>query len=376
MGGRQLAMSTRPAIDIHELGAMLRDRAGELAPELLPNGVRRGNLWRASGIADTGQSESLGVNLSGPRIGIWTDWGVAKGSPEHSGDMLSLAALVKFGGELKRAIPWARAYLGLDALDPRQFATERAKVAQRAAGRDNEAKRRAEWMRRHAISLFIDPRAVVPIVDTPAELYLAGRGIDLSVLGRVSRSLGYHPAVRCTEAGNAELPAMIARVIDGSGRQIATHRTWIEPAPGGLWRKASLAEPKKAMGAVVGGYIPLSKGGQEMTLQKIPAGTPIAVSEGIEDGMTVACACPELRVIAAVWLSNMANLPIPPQAGRVTIIGQNDAPGSDADNTLRKVVATLSGRGLEVAIARPPSGVKDANDLAGGELVGEQMGAA
>nr|WP_243848034.1 toprim domain-containing protein [Sphingomonas oligoaromativorans] len=152
---------------------------------------------------------------------------------------------------------------------------------------------------------------------------------------------------------------------------MAAHRTWIEPnADGYLWRKARLAEPKKVLGAFEGGYIPLWKGEHAVPLHRLPAGVPIAVSEGIEDGLTVACACPELRVIAAISLANIANIPLPPNGrdGRpgnpVTIIAQNDPPGSQAAKALERVVMKLIERGAQVAVARPPQGVKDANDLA------------
>lgn len=366
-------MSAPQLIDIGELATLLDQRVGTLAPELLPNGKKRGNLWRTGSIEDE-PGESLAVNLSGAYPGKWTDFSADKGARDRSGDMLTLVALVHFGGDRRRACDWARSYLGLDTLDPQRIATVRAEATRRQVSADKEAKRKAEWMRRKAQALFIPEAGCVPIENSPAELYLASRGIDLSLLARSPRALGFHPAVWNEEA-KADLPCMLARILDAHGNHIATHRTWIEPDPAGhLWRKARLVNAKMALGAFTGGYIPLWKGESRVSLHKIPTGLPIAVSEGIEDGLTIACACPDLRVIAAVSLSNIANLPIPPNgpdgapSNRVTIVGQRDAQGSQADLALKSVVAKLTDRGVDVFLALPLEGFKDANDVLAGVI--------
>lgn len=354
-------MSGAP-IEVGELARMLDARAADLAPELLPNGRREGAYWASGNIADD-RGSSLKVNLSGPHQGWWTDFSLSRGERGHSGDMLKLVALVRFGGELRDAIAWAKSTLGLDGLNPGRLATVRAEASQRAQDAEREAIAQAERRRRVAHGLFIGGAS---IVDTPAEIYLAGRGIDLSLLGRAPNALRFNPLVWCEEAGK-QLPAMLAAIVDEAGIHVGTHRTWIEPDDeSGLWRKALLDTPKKALGGFLGGFIPLWKGADRNPLPRIAAGTPIAVSEGIEDGLTVACACPELRVVASVSLSNIGNLPVPAQAGPVTIVGQRDAPGSPAARALQAVVQQLQARGATVRVAMPPEGVKDANDLARG----------
>lgn len=364
-------------ISIGELARMLDQHAASLAPELLPNGRREGVFWRTSNVSDvpTG-SYSLAVNLSGPRIGMWTDFGAAKGAADRSGDMLTLVAVTRFGGNRGDACKFARRYLGIDSgEDPWTIATRKAEVTRIQKNADEEAKRKAEHMRRLALAMYLDPRAV-PIEDTPAELYLAGRGIDLSLLerdgqARSPRSLKFHPAVLNKEMGR-DLPCLIAAVVDMDGNHIATHRTWIEPAPGGLWRKAQLENAKMCLGSFHHGFIPLWKGSSDKPLPRMPIEMPIAMSEGIEDGLTVACAVPELRVIAAVTLGNMAAIDLPrapegESAGALTIIGQRDKPGSQADRALHSAIRHHQKAGREVRLALPPEGVKDANDLARAE---------
>ncbi len=342
---------------------MLDARASSLAPELLPNGRREGPFWCTSNVSDvkTG-SYSLKVNLTG-NVGLWTDFGAARSAPDRGGDMLKLVALNKFGGDIGEALKWARSWLGLDNLDPGRLATERARVSRIQKRQEEEARAKAEKMRRLAQALFIDPRAV-PIPGTPAEAYLSGRGIDLRRLGRAPRALKYHPAVFNKEAGQ-ELPCLIARVQDMAGNHVATHRTWIKPDGSG---KADLENAKMCLASFMGGYIPLWKGHSQEPLHRALAGKPVGMSEGIEDGLTVACFKPELRVIAAVTLGNMAAIELPDTSAGLIIIGQRDKPGSQAERALGSAIAFQQARGHEVRLALPPEGVKDFNDFARGCL--------
>ena len=355
----------RPA-DLDVLIAELNKRADALAKWLLPNGRQEGKFWSTSNISDAKSGTySFKVNTE---TGTWADYAKQRGERGATGDMLELVSLVRYGGRKGDAIAWARSTLGYDTLDPERLATIRAEHQRTARQASQKAVQRAEWIQRKARGLFFDKRCT-SIIDSPAELYLASRAIDLSLIGRVSNALGFHPAVLNTETGR-ELPAFIARVLNGAGQHVATHRTWIEPEPHGrLWRKATLDEPKKVLGSHVGHYIPLNKGECRETLAQIRPGVPIAVSEGKEDGLTAACAVPELRVLCAIAGANIANLPLPDawiadSASVLTIIAQNDAPGSDGARTLEKVIEQLDRRGIRVAIARPDPAFKDANDVA------------
>ena len=115
---------------------------------------------------------------------MWTDFAAGEGTRERSGDMLKLAALVMFGGDLGSAVKWAISTLGLDDLDPRRLATKRAEAAAKAKTADEDAARKAEKMRRIAMGIWVGG---APIEGTPAELYLASRGIDLALLDEMPR---------------------------------------------------------------------------------------------------------------------------------------------------------------------------------------------
>ncbi|MDX3883593.1 MAG: toprim domain-containing protein [Sphingomonas sp.] len=387
MRGGDPDLARRRLEEVRVIAARLNERARSLAPELLPNGRLDGAHWRCGNVAgDHGQS--LCVDVDGPMIGHWRDFAACTGMTDAAGDMLDLVAAVRFGGRKKDAIAWARSWLGMDDLDPARLATERAQLRERQRSASLEAQAKAEKMLRLARGLFLPPGrgqgGAVPIPGTPADAYLAARGILIERMEVADRNgelrrhapgaLAFHPAVICNQAGaGVRLPAMIARILDGEGQHVATHRTWLAEGADGRWRKAPVPDPKKTIGryqdARGGAYIPLWKGVCRKTLAEIDAGTDVYVSEGIEDGLSVALMRPELRVIAAVALSNMGNIVLPPQAGRLVVIRQNDASDSKAAAALEKAIARQQARGREVAAICPPPEFKDFNDW----LMGKTM---
>lgn len=387
-------MATEPAraadrlAELQVICAKLNAMARTLGPELLSNGHWEGNLWRCGDLAN-----NPGQSLCVFPDGRWIDFSACEGMADYSGDMLDLVALVNFGGRKKDAIAWARMILGLDSGDPDSIARERAKIHAKAESETKQRERDAERRKGQAIALFLDKRAV-PIEGTPAEEYLLARGVDLAAIGGGSRALAYHPAVYNHET-KQELPALIARVLDAGGQHVATHRTWLAFERGLRWWKAPLETAKMALGSFGGGYIPLWKGTCARTLAKIDQGTDVYVSEGIEDGLSVACARPACRVIAAIALSNIGNIVLPPQAGRMVILAQRDGDAErlqqmlergepmtksagflSAEVALQTSIARQQERGRTVAIALPPAGVKDWNELAQRDAREQRLGVA
>src|SRR5947208_7143154 len=110
-------------VDIGVIVSMLADRVPALCAELLPAGAREGHHWRIGNLAGE-PGRSMGVNLA---TGLWRDWG----DGEKGGDALDLVAKVLFRGDKRRAIQWARAWLGLDSADPASFEQHRREVVKR-----------------------------------------------------------------------------------------------------------------------------------------------------------------------------------------------------------------------------------------------------
>lgn len=354
-----------PLADIGTICDALNARASSLAPELLPNGMRDGRHWKTSSVDDvkTGRY-SLVVDLDGPQCGHWRDFGGARPG-EDKGDMLDLVRLRKCGGDNIAAIGWAKDFLGITNGDGRTFEKMRQESAARAQRASQQAEIDTAKRRDKAKGLYL---SAVPLNQDGAEpvvAYLAERAIDLRRLGKAPGALRYHGECWNKEHGGP-LPAMVACIMSLAGEQLGTHRTWISfepPGRNGRWVKnPRLVDAKMTYGPSNGGHIPVWKGEHACPLRDIPPGTDVYCSEGIEDGLSIAMADPKRRVISAVSLSKLGALELPEQMGRLIVIGQNDAPGSAAIDSLERCIGELQAKGRRVAIIYPPVPYKDFNE--------------
>jgi hypothetical protein len=330
-----------------DLARMLAAQATDLVHELLPTGKRAGAEWRCGDLSGKA-GQSLAVRLSGARAGVWSDFATGE-----RGDALDLVAAVLFGGDVKAAMAWAQRWLGLENGLPVPATTRRVPATLKVRD-DAEARAR----RRKALALFSS--AIPSIAGTPVEAYLAARSIPLRNLGRVPAALRFHPTCFNAEAGQP-MPAMLASITGGGGDMIAIHRTWLAQDAMGIWRKAALATPKKVMGGFVGGAIRLWRGGSGMPLDRAPQGEAVALAEGIETALSVAVVMPELRVMAAVSVGNLANVVLPSAVGTVILCADDDGDNAASAAALDRAVSTFVAQGRDVRIALPPSG-KDFND--------------
>jgi hypothetical protein len=362
-GGNQSGPSAR------EIEAALRRRAGDLAYKLLPKGRQSacGRFWEAGSVGGEGaigKNGSLKVNLKDDS-GLWNDFSAPAGTDEAGGDMLQLIAAVLFGGwsrdgAKKDAIDWAKSWLGWDDLEPGRLNIIRRDAIVREAVANQASEQALAAKRKKAAALW---HGSVPIAGTPAFTYLVGRGIDFGKLGRIPNSLRYLPDAWCPER-RGKYPAMIACIMALGGELLGVHRTFLDVSGGkfGPVGKARVENAKLSLGHYRGGCIPLSKGASRATLREIAAGTPVYCSEGIEDGLTVAMALPEARVVAGVALANIGGLDLPAQAGPLVLIGQNDPIGSKAVEALEGAIARQQAAGRAVQVIFPAPQFKDFND--------------
>jgi hypothetical protein len=390
------ARSAPNSISPREIETALQQRVDSLVPELLPAARADGRFW-VVGSVDGEPGQTLKINRSGARQGCWTDFNAGAHPDARSGDMLKLIAIVRFGGWSQdgakaKSIGWAKSWLGWDSLDPDRLETVRREAVARAAANDAaaaeelKAKRtQAEWLWNGAIPIARVERresGFLIVQRTPAFDYLAARlpGFEALVLarGRVPGSLRYRPDVWCRER-RGKHPAMIACIMGlNDGSLLGVHRTyldisrWDHATRRGPVSKAKVENPKLSLGHYAGGCIPLWKGASPATLREIPAGTAVYASEGIEDGLSVALAAPELRVVAGVALANLGALALPEQAGELVLIGQNDPIGSKAVDAFERVVARQQAAGRRVRLMFPKPEYKDFND----QLLGKPIAAA
>lgn len=335
--------------EAREIASRLASRIMALVQELLPHGERDGHEWKAGSVAGE-RGRSLSVHLTGSKAGVWADF-----SSDERGDALDLVAAVLFRGELRDAIAWALDWLGLEQGPRPEERRREPPPAEDSDGAEEEDARRKNALRIFAYG------SEASLAGTPAAEYLAGRGIDLALLGRQPRALRFHPQLYNRES-STHWPALVAAVSNAAGDHVATHRTWLAKRDG-KWRKAPLRDAKMSIGTVRGGCIRLWRGASGKALKDAPEGEAVAIAEGIETALSVAIACPELRVLAAVSLANMAAVELPPAIGRVILCADND-PGNDkAQAQLQRAIAVHQAAGRDVHVAMPDVAGADWNDI-------------
>lgn len=323
-------------VDFAEIVASLQARPLQVAQVYAPGGhVERGQYWALNpGRADR-RIGSFHVTLTGVHAGRWRDHATAEG-----GDMLDLIQLAR-GCDRRAALDEAKRFLGLAEETSAQrelrrrhderLARERAEAAERDAA--EVARKRA---RAHALWLRCEP----DLIRTPVAEYLRGRGVGIERLGRTPHAIRYHPdlAYRHVDNETGEIfegryPAMVTAIYgphqaDGQTAFWGAHRTWLARGRDGRWGKAPVPKPKKVTGSALGGYIRLwtglgPRGGKGARLAAARPGEAVYVTEGIEDGLTVAVLKPEVRVAVAVSLGNLREMVLPPGLD-VVMVRDND----------------------------------------------------
>lgn len=188
---------------IPEVVHLLASGIDALVSELLPAARREGQEWVIGSPAGE-PGRSMAIHRRGPKAGIWRDFAGAEG-----GDALSLIQACR-RCSIAEALRWAEAWVGLDH-GPCQ-----SSLVTHAPGSppDEDAEKR----RRRAQQLWLAARP--RLRDTPAELYLLGRGIGLRQLGRQPRALRYHPALVEPETGRF-CPALVAAIVNDEGASLA-----------------------------------------------------------------------------------------------------------------------------------------------------------
>ncbi|PZQ99918.1 MAG: hypothetical protein DI533_04610 [Cereibacter sphaeroides] len=278
---------------------------------------------------------SFCIHLSGPKIGRWNDYATG-----DFGDVLDLIGL-SLGLNASDQVREARAFLGLEVETPeirvaRAKAIERAKLQRQASEREQAAE--AERRAKQAEGLYLS--AEPDLFGTPVQYYLAARRIALGELAHPPGALRYHAAVGYhreetdPETGEVittrmRLPAMVASIVNGKGRIVACHRTYLAIGASGIWGKANLPDVKKVLGDYRGGSIRLSsgigsRGGKAVPLAQCPPGSRVVIGEGIETCLSAMLCWPAERVLAAVSLANMAAVELPRNVAEVVLLSDND----------------------------------------------------
>lgn len=310
--------------DLDAIVARLRDTAASWVPQHFPNGRREGDVLRLANIRGDPprKNGSCVIALQGEHAGEWFDF---------DGNL---------GGGVLNTLEQAN---GLTARDPYAYAADIAGWSPEAPLRreppppvrqERDAKQEMEIIRSRA----------VPLASTLGETYLSGRGLIVD-----PQDLLYHADLAHWEAKTG-FPALIGIVRDRADGMVALHRTYLRH-DGTV--KADVQNPRKMLGRVAGGAVRLAPIGEDGIL---------ALGEGIETALAVMTACPGLPVWAALSATNLEQVALPPQAGHVIVIADNDASGAGR-HAAEACARRLSHEGRRVAIAMPPRQGDDFNDV-------------
>lgn len=309
-----------------EIAAALRRTRPDWLPRVYPNGkVENGTFFL--GNADGEAGRSLPIPLA-----VGKGEALADFAGGFQGDDLDLYARGR-RLELSEAMAEAASFLGLGG-GPSHRANG-AGSAQPKAPTDVEKAETSHRLWRRAVT------------DSDAlDRYLTDvRGIPKPV-GGWPDAVRFHPDAPYGFAAGRHLPALLMPKSDRAGRICGLHAVFLKPGGSG---KADVSPSKKSFGA--GGVVIVRASGET-----------VLACEGPEDALSLAVAVPDAAVVCtagAGTLHRVANH-LPPETKRVVLVADRDAAGHAG---AEKAAAMIHNAGVSVAIALPPEGVKDVNDL-------------
>lgn len=304
---------------------------------------------------------SFRICIKGAKQGVWCEF-----ASNERGDPIDLINYCLFNNSSNKheAIEWGKSFLGIGTgkvtlKQVKKKAEEQRKEAEVAQAKQNED------FRRYAEKIFLG--AQQKIKGTPAEAYFKARGIDFNKLGKQPNSIRFEQ--KCffdkdkATGQKFYMPAIVTAIFNASNEFVAVHRTYLEQV-NGIWKRHS----KKVLGGFAGGAIRLWRGKTGTPINKLEhlsslddVDETLIICEGIEDGLSIAMACPEYRIWTSISVSNMQNIEIPRCIRQVIIAGDCDGDEAIATRQVEKAAEVFMRAGKIVKIARP-EGAHDFND--------------
>lgn len=210
-----------------------------------------------------------------------------------------------------------------------QFASQTA-VSKVSKGRSNHSK--------FAKQIWDGARA---ICGTVAEQYLINRGLDPS---RIPPSAPLRFDYLTHSSTGQRHPALISRLDDNEGNFASIQRTFLTDDG---WKLPKVPN-KMTLGPLSGNATKLS-----------PYRGEIAICEGLEDGLSLQYALPDVAVWVAAGTGNLSNLVLPSDCRRVTLAADNDNAGTTAAET---ACQTYLRQGFDARTIHPDHQFKDFNE--------------
>ena len=363
---------------------MLKDRIDDLCLRLLPDGRRQGRLWVAHNpvTQDFRQSPEFKVALGGD-VGAWRCW-----RSGEKGDVFSLIAYCAGCRDFREVIGWAKDFLGLRFLAPEA----RAAMTETARANAVRARIAAEKAVQHRIAragaIFGSgrPYGEGGAAERHGLAYLAGRGCDPRGIASLDlATFRFHPGLeywkraefrhqdgrRVKIRSGPLLPAVLSAMRGPTGLLTAIHITFLDPLEPRKFAAEGREESARLMfGEARGAMIRIAHGPEAKPPEEAFEPHPLILCEGVEDGLSLALACPQARIWAAGSLAAMAAAPVDLAAISAVILARdNDWSKRQAVEQFEAARAALCATGKPVTEMASSFG-KDFNDLLqGGEDV-------
>ncbi len=316
----------RERFDLDEIVRRLRDTAHLWVPQHFPHGRREGDEWRLANIRGDAprKNGSCVIALKGPHAGDWYEHdGGDGGGP--------LSTLENANGHAGRELlAYAAQIVGLSGQARPQPKTPKHVTPRTAKDTAQEIE-------------FILSRTV-NLTGTPGAEYLAARGLAPPA----TPDLLFHPDLTHWESRRG-FPALVAIVRDRNGERIALHRIYLSEDGRS---KAAVAKPRMMLGSTAGGAVRLAGLAHGL----------LGLAEGIETGLAVMTACPQLPVWATLSTSNLEQVVLPAQAKRIVILADHDSSHA-GERAAEATARRLAAEGRRIWIALPPKQGDDFNDL-------------
>jgi hypothetical protein len=203
-----------------------------------------------------------------------------------------------------------------------------------ATDRDWSDQRRWEYAR----SIWCGSR---PAPRTVVERYLRNRGITMPIPAAIR-----FIALQKHRDYGWPFPVLVAGLQDANGAFAAASLTWL-CADGS--DKAPVDPTRKIYGRF-----------RHSAVRLAPAGNTLVLCEGVETGLSIAQACPELPVWCALSATNLLHVAIPPSVNTVILAADADpAGGAGAQAAAYRLMR--QGRTVRIAPSGRPG--QDFNDL-------------
>lgn len=380
---------TRPGeLSVAEIKRYAQDRAREIVRELVPGGRMEGPLWSAPNPrAADNKVGSFKVYVSGPKAGGFVEY---KGEGER-GDILHLIAYVKGVSDWRGregiafAVAWVKHRYGLSTMAPVSVEVVRREsaAATKKAEEDEQAAR--DRRRRRAFEIYQQssrlqyahgqwaPASALPLA------YFAERGCPLDEVPHYSGFLRFSQALEHWTTAEwvngrkhrpgVKCPAIVAPIMQAWGEISGIHCTFLREDGKA---KAAVNPPKLMLGDAKGGFVEISNGPTLLTFHQavdVERASPLVAGEGIETSVALAIALgDQARVVAALSLGNLANLPVESPAVSGLVIARENDTSQKAKATAEAVLDVLETRcrkaGKSFDVMVPPSGFGDFADLA------------